>query len=179
VGRAPAQGLHAPAHALGARIVNHLWTSWGADPGGLRANEVDLYNVNIPMVPALGGPGGIPVLWTRIWRNRYGRLFKRDDTAGTVANVSAAGPGAAPDVQTAQEGAETEAGGKLVFKFSPDMGGLIGARLETLPEGSDGWAMEKGWASVTPLRASFAEPESAEVFCEGATLDDKLVKMRL
>lgn len=47
---------------------------------------------------------------------------------------------------------------QLVFKFSPSMGGLINPEMASLPVGSDGWAIAKGWVSVTPLRASFAEP---------------------
>lgn len=40
----------APAHELAGRIIKRLWENWGTDKNGLRLNEVDLYNVNIPMV---------------------------------------------------------------------------------------------------------------------------------
>ena len=46
----------------------------------------------------------------------------------------------------------------LVFKFSPDLTGLVNPSPTAVPVGSDGWAMLNGHVSVTPLRASFAEP---------------------
>ena len=39
------------------------------------------------------------------------------------------------------------------------MAGLISPSLDSLPVGSDGWALHRGWVSVTPLRASFGEPD--------------------
>jgi len=180
VKRTPSESLHAPAHALGALIVQHLWSHWGADSGGLREGEVDLYNVNIPMVDGLQAPGGMPVLWTRVWRNTYGRLFKAQ---GRVAHPTSGVPAAGPDAFTKEgEGkvdVRREEVNDLTFKFAPDMTGLIGARPEELPEGSDGWAMEKGWASVTPFRASFAEPTAVEIFPEGASLNDRILKLKL
>ena len=65
-----------PAHALGCRVIRHLWENWGTDAGGIRDGEVDLYNVNIPMIAGLLGESGLPVCWTKMWRNSYGRLFK-------------------------------------------------------------------------------------------------------
>lgn len=41
---------NAPAYALSARIIKRLWENWGSDAAGLRFGEVDLYNVNVPMV---------------------------------------------------------------------------------------------------------------------------------
>ncbi|KAI0033144.1 sure-like protein [Vararia minispora EC-137] len=177
----PPTEWHAPAHNLGLRIIQRLWKNWGADMDGLREGKVDLYNVNIPMVEALATAEGLPVLWTRIWRNTYGRLFKADTLdAKPSPDVPAAGPG----VSVTTEGGGREKVSKqeisrLVFKFSPDMSGLIGSGPDALPEGSDGWAIEKGWASVTPLRASFAEPEAGDVFLDGATIEDRFMKLKL
>lgn len=147
-----------PAHALAARIIRYLWDNWGLDEGGIRNGEVDLYNLNIPMIDGLLRDDGLPICWTRMWRNSYGRLFKRH-----VAAKPATSP-AGPDSLDSNEqgilagappsGAEHE----LVFKFSPEMGNLINPKVAELPAGSDGWAIAKGWVSVTPLRASFAEP---------------------
>jgi hypothetical protein len=37
------EDLHLPAHKLAAKIVSHLYESWGPDPEGLRlSKEVDL-----------------------------------------------------------------------------------------------------------------------------------------
>ncbi len=60
-----------PSHELALKIIRKLWAQWGKDPSGLRNGEVDLYNVNIPLVPELLKEGGLEVAWTRIWRNTY------------------------------------------------------------------------------------------------------------
>ncbi|KAL1739093.1 hypothetical protein HDZ31DRAFT_69302, partial [Schizophyllum fasciatum] len=46
----------------------------------------------------------------------------------------------------------------LAFKWSPVMEGIIRPDLATVPEGTDAWAIHRGYASVTPLHAAFAEP---------------------
>lgn len=68
--------------------------------------------------------------------------------------------------------------GKIVFTFSPDIGELINPRESSVPAGTDAWAFRKGWASVTPLRASFAEP--SEPFGDGAVdPEEKIWKIKL
>ncbi|KAI0335293.1 sure-like protein [Cubamyces sp. BRFM 1775] len=179
--------FYEPAHRLGARIVGHLWQNWGADEGGPRPGEVDLYNVNIPMIPELLSDTGLTVCWTRIWRNSYGRLFKAHaprDPAVKQHTMSAAGPDS-PDEPP--EG--TQAGlldkkatpsdvGGLVFKFGPDMTDLINPAASSVPVGTDGWAIRKGWVSVTPLRATFAEPVEWGAESE-AEMESKIWKMKL
>lgn len=178
VGYTPLAAWHLPAHTLGVTIIQHLLKNWGLDAEGVRKGEIDLYNVNIPMVPGLLAEEGMPVLYTRIWRNTYGRLFKALPRTGEASpDVSSAGPGAAVKEGAGQKQVQEEEVGNLSFKFAPDMSGLIGRRLDTLPEGSDAWAIDKGWASVTPVRASFAEPSAIDVFPEGATLQDRLIKL--
>lgn len=87
------------ADALAANIIRSLWEDWGRDVEGSRSGEVDLYNgardgscfmhmievsslvnflsVNIPMIPELANPGGLEVVWTRVWRNSYGQVRLR------------------------------------------------------------------------------------------------------
>ncbi|KAF8707712.1 Sure-like protein, partial [Rhizoctonia solani] len=89
---------NAPAHALAGRIIKWLWENWGIDTNGLRLNEVDLYNVNIPMVDELLQSEGMEVCWTTIWSNSYGRLFKLQ-TEGDK-KISRAGPDAPPSTTT-------------------------------------------------------------------------------
>ena len=153
-----------PAHLLASRIIRYLWDNWGLDDAGIRNGEVDLYNLNIPMVEGLLSEQGLPICWTRMWRNSYGRLFKRHASPGGRPPTSPAGP---DSLDTNEQGvvANGDYGfpsngppDELVFKFSPEMGSLINPRMADLPAGSDGWAIAKGWVSVTPLRASFAEP---------------------
>ncbi|OSD03454.1 sure-like protein [Trametes coccinea BRFM310] len=173
-----------PAHQLAARIIGHLWQNWGTDEGGLRAGEVDLYNVNIPMIPELLSDTGLTICWTRIWRNSYGRLFTahtpRDPKARQM--ISAAGPDS-PDepLEGTQPGlldakATPKDLGQLVFKFAPEMGDLINP--SSVPIGTDGWAIGKGWVSVTPMRATFGEPVGWSAECE-KDIEAKVWKIKL
>jgi len=136
--------------------VEYLWTNWGKDPDGTRDSEVDLYNVNLPMIHKIADPEGLQVFWTRMWRNSYGRLFKHispvhrthgeilpDNSHSTSGIVSANGV--------------TQADGGLAFKFAPDMGPLLTPDLSLVPIGTDGWAFAMGHASISPMRSSFAE----------------------
>jgi len=174
-----------PANALSVRIFDSLWNDWGRDDDpahskaitiedleedvhktlalkqarGLREGEVDLYAVNIPMVPSLVKPEGLQIVWTRLWRNAYGRLFESQPTLRPKEHAPH------PEIQTKAEDpsevkstAENEADDRLVFTFNPDFKDLIHPELSTLPIGTDAWAIHNDLVSVTPLRASFAEP---------------------
>jgi broad specificity polyphosphatase/5'/3'-nucleotidase SurE len=168
-----------PAHHLGGRIIKHLWHNWGEDVDGLRNNEVDLYNVNIPLIEELLSDGSLKIYWTRMWRNSYGRLFKNISSAPPREPqiVNPAGPdaptGAHVDVDGNAE--EDETVGDLLFKWGPEMAGLISPHPSSLPVGSDGWAIHQGGASVTALRASFGEPHAPAV----SDPDTVLWKMKL
>lgn len=138
--------------------------------------QVDLYNVNIPLIQGLLEDEGLKICWTKIWRNSYGRLFKAVPAPGIVQEQtgSAAGPNSlAPPSPTYQEEEDKE---HLVFKFSPDMTGLINPSLSDIPVGSDGWAMHKGWVSVTPLRATFGEP-SLDNHKDAIDVEDRVWKL--
>jgi tubulin--tyrosine ligase len=156
--------FHQPAHCLAARIVNHLWSHWDKDEGGLRNSEIDLYNINVPMIQQLLSDEGLQIVWTTLWRNSYGRLFKALHSSEDVLKhgISAAGPdlpnvdpahGEQPSIEALPQNVND-----LVFKFAPDMRGLITPSPSSVPVGSDAWAISNGYVSVTPLRASFAEP---------------------
>lgn len=168
--------LFEPAHILASKIVQRLWQNWGAvAEDAPHSDEIDLYNVNIPMANSLLDKEGMRVLWTRIWRNAYGRLFKEHEEERTSSTRSPppGGPDAVLDGsgrsgQLPASGRELNSGSgdragdaghapELVFKFAPDMKGLIGP-TSTPPVGTDAWALENGMASVTPLCASFTEP---------------------
>lgn len=176
-----------PAHALAAKIIRHLWDNWGPDEGGLRNGEIDLYTVNIPMIRELLSEEGLPIIWTRLWRSSYHRLFKAH-TLEHAAELEREPPQAGPDstktplTQTTSQGAEDvspKKTGGLIFNFSPDMTGLLDLQASSLPEGSDSWAIEKGWVSVTPLSASFGEPPAETAFVPGGTIQDRVWKMKL
>lgn len=153
--------LHAPAHALSTRIVRHLYDAWGT-PALPRA---ELYSVNVPMIEALTESDTKPlkVCWTRMWRSRYGRLFASHQPVSSAAEQETVGatPEGAPE--------------PLLFKFAPDFQGLVNPKLGDLPVGTDAWAVHSGHVSVTPLFASFAEPEDALTECTDAHDTEKLV----
>jgi tubulin---tyrosine ligase len=69
--------------------------------------------------------------------------------------------------------------GGLLFEFSPDMKEFVNLPPSSLLEGSDSWAIEMGWVSVTPMRASFGEPPAEDVFPPGGTTQDRIWKIRL
>ena len=182
------QTLFDPAHVLSAKIIRHLWDNWGKDEGGMRNGEIDLYSVNIPMVQGLLSEDGLPIIWTRVWRNTYHRLFEAYSQA-CAEELENAYPQAGPDstkrtlAQTISRAAEESVSpkkiGSLLFKFSPDMQGFINLPTSSLPEGSDSWAIEKGWVSVTPMRANFGEPPAESVFIPGGTTQDRIWKIKL
>ena len=143
-----------PAHNMGCGIINHLWNNWGEDKCGLRDGEVDLYSVNIPLIEQILGVDGLKICWTTLWRNSYGRLFKNVSGSNDHHIVG-------PDSTSAPAAA-----GSLVFQWSPQLEGVISPSLDSLPVGSDGWALQQGLICVTPLRASFGEPWSQGVINE-------------
>lgn len=157
--------FHDPAHFLAVRIIKYLCSNWGQDEGALRNSEVELYNVNIPMIEELLSSEGIPTVWTSIWRNSYGQLFKALSTVDTSRGISPAGPDSNSNVDAAEDQPAAELPprkkGNLMFKFSPDLNDILTPPPSSIPVGSDGWAMSKGYASVSPLRACFAEAVAA------------------
>ncbi|KAJ3734879.1 survival protein sure-like phosphatase/nucleotidase [Lentinula guzmanii] len=168
-----------PAHILGTKIIDHLWRTWGSDEYGLKNKEVDLYNVNIPLIEPLLNEEGLKIYWTTMWRTSYGRLFKAipGDSPAT-SKVNPAGPDSSTSPEEPVENA-TPTESNLMFKWSPALGmeSLIRPKDSSLVEGSDGWALHHGAVSVTPLRASFAEP--VEGIHEFSSVEDRIWKVRL
>ncbi|KIJ36040.1 hypothetical protein M422DRAFT_34443, partial [Sphaerobolus stellatus SS14] len=153
----PPKTLHDPVHRLAIDIISKLWSNWGVDPIGIRGDgEVDLFNVNIPVVEKLLPEEGIGMTWSTMWRNTYGRLFKQQKLEKD--EISAAGPDAdtasESEDQQEVEGSLAVKSAPLVFKFSPEVQALVKLTLDSLPEGT----VHSGLATVTPLRAAFAEP---------------------
>jgi tubulin--tyrosine ligase len=46
-----------------------------------------------------------------------------------------------------------------MFHFAPEMGPLVDPPIDSLPFGTDAWAVHHAKASVTPLKTCFAEAE--------------------
>ncbi|KAH0838327.1 hypothetical protein J3R83DRAFT_6605 [Lanmaoa asiatica] len=143
-----------PAHNLSVRIMKYLWINWGQDPDGIRDGEVDLYNVNLPMIHKLADPEGLQVYWTRTWRNSYGRLFERVPVAhGTQREIPSDNPDSlSGNIST---GSVAQVDVYLAFKFAPDIQPLVNPDLSVVPVGTDSWAFGVGHASITPMRIWF------------------------
>ncbi|KAF8599133.1 hypothetical protein BDV93DRAFT_560661 [Ceratobasidium sp. AG-I] len=144
------------AYALSARIIKRLWDNWGSDAAGLRSNEVDLYNVNLPLADELLRPGGMEVCWTKIWCKSYAKLFKPQN--GPQQETSRAGPGAETESQSANShDASVPPTSSLLFTWSPEkIKYHAGPPPAEVAHGTDTWAVRSAKASVTPLRATFA-----------------------
>ena len=116
-----------------------------------------------------------------MWKNNYRRLF--EEVPG-LAGTSVSGKAEKTTLQTTDASVSREGGGNsqhvveeenLVFKFQPDLTGLL--NRTSAPEGSDGWALDEGAVSVTPLLTSFAEiPESEQSF---TCLQDREWKLKV
>ncbi|GAA6047348.1 hypothetical protein JCM3770_001900 [Rhodotorula araucariae] len=158
----------AAASKLSCEIVKRLYdVGWGEG-----ANRVDVYSVNIPLLPSI--VDAPEVRWTTMAHTAYGRLFKSTPHPDSVsaAQPDEGGPAAEPEPQT-DEGQRAGDGGaedmaavrvrdehtreKLHFVFAPDISALINPKMEDLVEGTDKHAIHSGAASVTPIRAAFME----------------------
>lgn len=188
-----------PAQNKAADIVEKLWRDWGHDPVGPRGGEVDLYNVNIPLVKEILDEN-MEVVWTRVWRNSYesvcisqllschilklgnlpSQLFQpkapqtEPQPAGPDVPPSPASkyssvipPPQSPYAPQKQVPILPLTSAALTFRFAPQMSGLVNPPIESLPYGTDAWAVHHGKISVTPLRASFAEPEKESMSFKG------------
>src|ERR1700733_12164023 len=98
--------------------------------------------------------------------NLVKQLFQRT-TKEAIVEIPAAGPGAAPssavtETETSPSpstSSELVSAPSLMFHFAPEMGPLVHPPLDSLPFGTDAWAVHHAKASVTPLRTCFGEAE--------------------
>jgi tubulin--tyrosine ligase len=130
------------------------------------------YSVNVPMVPELLEDKMLPLHTTTIWHNGYGRLFKAYDEEKAPKLEQQTKPEAGPDAQQGQSWRDHDAAGQgqkqpapedvgdLVFKWAPEMKGIINPKEGECPSESDAFILGKGFVSITPLRATFAQPPS-------------------
>lgn len=158
------------AHELACRIISHLWYNWGPDDSGLRNSEVDLYSINIPLIEELLTDRGLRICWTTLWRNSYGSLFESisGSRKPNDRTIILPGPDATEESPALPEVSESkilknQATSLLLFKWSPGMDDLMNPSVDLPPVGSDDWALCNGRASVTPLKAAFAESYCAGV----------------
>lgn len=191
VSRPIAPRLLALAAETSVDVCKKLFDNWAHDPAPGRAGRVQIYSVNVPLVEHYLERGNRKAVYTALWKNAYGSLFKPttrdhshfdpgDDpdqgnaTTGHQPNKPQAapvpshtktsdgtpGPAAlptpsltpAPTPTTAQTPRQRQ----LKFRFDPDLQPVLFPSEDTLTEGTDAWALAKGYVSVTPLRAEYS-----------------------
>jgi hypothetical protein len=118
------------------------------------------------------------------WVNLLKQLFQISTKEGIV-EISLAGPGAAPlsatkETETSSSPATSSASSELVsasslmFHFAPEMRPLVHPPLDSLPFGTDAWAVHHAKASVTPLRTCFGEAE-VDSISQSLLVDSEIV----
>lgn len=144
------------AHEIAVDVCKRLFDDWGYEEDD-KARPVQVYTVNIPLVPEALTKENRRVCFTTMWRNAYGRLFNPTDKRGDAAGWA---PG--DDANQATDNCGTT--DQLRFEFAPNFQHLLHPDSESLPEGTDAWAFYHGYTSVTPLRAQFGELEDSGWF---------------
>ena len=123
------------AHKLSCRIVAKLFKEWEED--------VSIYSINVPLSYILKDE---VVFWTQTWSSKYGQLFKVNDFDSKNSEKARLPPSA--PIPTKE------------LRFSPMMGGMLQPKV--MKEGTDIWALMKGYVSVSRLEARYAEAPSSK-----------------
>jgi broad specificity polyphosphatase/5'/3'-nucleotidase SurE len=121
-----------------------LFDDWGYEDDDTK-RPVQVYSVNVPLVPEVLTVENRKTCFTHMYRNTYGQLFKPTTKQSGAWNPA--------DVDDANPDADVEGDGALRFAFAPNLHPILFP--ETLPEGTDAWAFHHGYTSVTPFRAAY------------------------
>ena len=119
------------AHKLSCRIIEKLYKEW--------EDDVSIYTINVPLSYILKDE---VVFWTQVWPSKYGQLFKVNDFDEEKGLNKTRMPISAP-TPTKE------------LRFHPSMGGML--QPKSMAEGTDIWALMKGYVSVSRLVARYAE----------------------
>jgi tubulin--tyrosine ligase len=131
------------ASLVSVRIVKYLHENWH--------EGVDLYAVNVPLIEGIDKPEA-KILYTNMLQNYW--------TSGSTFEPVDAEEDASPEVREQGENGndDTQSMVKKVkhlkFKWAPKFGDVYGS-VEKSEPGNDGWAVWKGYVSITPLNANF------------------------
>jgi len=129
------------AHKLSCRIIEKLYKEW--------ENGVGVYTVNVPLSYILKEE---VVYWTTVWSNGYGQLFKAADPNSSKGVKGTYLPPTAPE--PAQQ-----------LRFGPNMNSML--QSNNAPEGTDIWAIMKGYVSVSRLEGRYAEVDPKKSSSQG------------
>ncbi len=129
------------ASKLSVFLIEKLYKDWPKD------NSVELYSVNIPLTKSLNDRTKIyhaPILENK-WGSAYSHDFK-SQSENIEADIF--------DSSTSK---------KIQFKWAPNYGEVHKSVAESQP-GNDGWVLQEGCISVTPLKAVFRDiPIAGEI----------------
>ncbi|KAI0999222.1 putative tubulin--tyrosine ligase [Podosphaera aphanis] len=127
---------------LSVRLIEFLHKNWNA--------SVDLYSINIPLIENVGEK---KIYWTNILQNYWveGSCFEevKDDEKKSKDIIIS-------DLESTEAKDEsniTRHQHKL-FKWAPRFTDVYQS-VTLAPPGNDGWAVQQGYTSVTPLKANF------------------------
>lgn len=62
------------ANEVAVDVCARLWEDWGYEDS--EGRRVQIYSINVPLVPEVLEKEKRRVVWTNMWRNAYGQLFK-------------------------------------------------------------------------------------------------------
>ncbi|PBP25445.1 5'/3'-nucleotidase SurE [Diplocarpon rosae] len=139
----------AGASKLSVRLIDYLCKNW--------ATDVDLYSVNVPLVE---GVERNKIMWTNMLQNYWGpgSCFQEvDDKEGDAAEEEQRireGEGSEESANSSIEENGVTRHKHKHFKWAPRFTDVYQS-VEEAPPGNDGWAVSKGYTSVTPLKANF------------------------
>ncbi|KXS20794.1 sure-like protein [Gonapodya prolifera JEL478] len=128
-----------------AEVVHKLWSNWPQD------KRVDLFNVNIPLVPQTPS-----VHLTRMSRGRYTSLYKPVPSAPVTPDEATPGP--------------TPSSGPLLFRWQPTFKPPTGVGTSE-DAGTDMEALNKFCGSVTPLSCNMECPWADKLGAASGTWD--------
>ncbi|KAI1268009.1 survival protein sure-like phosphatase/nucleotidase [Xylariaceae sp. FL1019] len=135
------------------KVIEALYRQWPED------GSVDVYTVNVPLLPGLGEGKGKKVVFTNMLQNYWGA----GGTCFVEVEGSTGGEEEEEEEIRAEEGVgesgeeERKESGPLVhrhFKWKPRFEDVYQS-VEDSPPGNDGWAVKEGFTSVTPIKANF------------------------
>ncbi|EPQ27116.1 uncharacterized protein PFL1_05398 [Pseudozyma flocculosa PF-1] len=161
LGPEPLAAIRDVAHKLTVRILQRLWADWAGE------KEVGCYSINVPLAETLRAPD---VFWTRIWENRYGPLFASSSIGSAAQAKGGEGEGGSAPPPPAYLPASAPVPQHSIH-FAPQMSSLL--RPRSLEPGTDVWAVQNGYVSITRLRPNFMQVDSRGNGLDVASLEKR------
>ncbi|KIR59468.1 5'/3'-nucleotidase SurE [Cryptococcus bacillisporus CA1873] len=182
VARPIAPRLLALAAETSVDVCKKLFDNWAQDSAPGRTGKVQIYSVNVPLVEQYLEKGNRKAVYTELWKNADHTHFDPGDdpdqgnkhtttehqpnkpqaapvpshtktSDGTPGPAALPTPSSTPAPATARQQQQQQQ--QLKFRFDPNLQPVLFPREDTLTEGTDAWALAKGYVSVTPLRAEY------------------------